>query len=388
MRLLKYILFSSFFLLLLSEQFFFFFPKTLVRDLKGTFVKFEKPELTADNWVKGKYQEQFLKYHEQNLALHPLLIRLRNQIGYSFYKEMNTEGIVEGKENTLYDHGYITTYLGNDFVGDSVVNKKVEMLGYVQAELKKRNIDLVFVMAPSKPAVLPEYIPKRYDLTKKTKSNYDAFTSAFEKHNINHLNITKFFLKRKGIERYPLFTKCGIHWSGYGATLAADTTFKYIENLRQIDLPDYYDAGGEKTPVPRDTDNDLGELSNLLYDIPSAEMYYPKMVFKNDASKTKPNLLIIGDSFTWTWIGFYGFIPNLFSDKTAFWYYNHEIGWSKSLNNGTLTKDLDLKKEVLSRDVIMIINTEPSLKNAGMFFIEQMYELLHKEAEKTQPSKL
>ena len=381
MRILKNILFVSFFLVLLWEQLLYFFPTTYVTDLKGEFIAVEKPQLSLDTWLSGQFQEQFMKHYEQDLALHPLLIKLRNQTGYSLFNEINAAGIEKGKDNVLFDNGYIKTYMGEDFIGDQAIKRKVEMLAYVQAELKKRNIDLVFVMAPGKASVLPEYIPGKYDLTKKTRSNYEAFSEEFLKQNINHLNITKYFLERKATAPYPLFTKCGVHWSGYGATLAADTTFKYLEKLRKINLPDFYDAGGEESFIPRSTDADIGELTNLMVDIPSDKMYYPKIVFKTDTSKTKPNLLVIGDSFVWSWIGFYAYIPNLFNERSVFWYYNHETGWSANGNGKVLTKDLSLKNETLSRDVIMIINTEASLNNAGQFFIEQMFEMLNNEAQ-------
>ncbi|MGZ4048894.1 MAG: alginate O-acetyltransferase AlgX-related protein [Bacteroidia bacterium] len=380
MRLTKHILFALFLLILLSEQVLFFKLPSSIGALKGAFVPVEKPVLSFDNWYSGQYQEQFMKYHEQNMFVHPLLIRLRNQISYSFFNELNSKDIEEGKNHVLFESAYIDQYMGKYFLGDDSIAKKIKKLAFVQAELKKRNIDLIFVIAPGKPSILPEYLPARYDLSQKTKSDYDAYAEQLQKQKINYIDITSYFKKIKHNSKHALFTKCGTHWSGYGATLAADTTFKYLEKLRNIDLPDYYDAGGEESFIPRGTDADLGNVLNLMVDIPSDKMYYPKIIFKKDPSKTKPNLLIIGDSFVWSWIGFYEFLPNLFNEKTSFWYYNHDVGWGANPEN-KLVKDLDLKNEALNRDVIIIVNNEVSLYNSGQHFIENMFKMLKKETE-------
>jgi hypothetical protein len=112
-------------------------------------------------------------------------------------------------------------------------------------------------------------------------------------------------------------------------------------------------------------------------------MYYPNIVFEKNSKKKKPNILIVGDSFVWSWIRFYNFFPNLFNEKSAFWYYNHEVAWSPTDQNKTLTASLNLKEETTHRDFILIVNAESSLNNAGQFFIEQMFEMLHKDTLNT-----
>ena len=379
MKALKYILFVLFILILLSEQLLNLRPVLLVKPLSGVVVPVEKPQFLLDDWLKGEYQNESMKYLEENLLLHPFLIRLRNQVAYSFFNEITNKDIIEGKNHMLFGTPWVIDYLGKDFVGEKEVQNKVEKLSFVQTELKKRNIDLVFIIAPSKAVYFQEYLPEKELLSKRPQNNYSEYVKQFKKNKINYLDFTEIFKQMKAHSKHPLFTKCGVHWSGYGATIAADTTFSYLEKLSSACVPDFYDAGGEETVVPRGTDADISDLMNLLVDVPSDKMYYPKIVFKNNCTK-KPNLLIVGDSFSWSWITtFSPFIQNEFSSESSFWYYNHEIGWSASGKGGTLTKDLDLKEQTLHRDVIFIVNNELALYNAGQNFIEQMYDLLKTE---------
>lgn len=381
MRVLKYILFACFFLVLLTEQLQFFYKRIYPQPLQGVTIPVNKPKLTADNWISGRFQEQFMKHYEQNLVLHPWLIRLRNQISYSIFDEINTGEIEEGKNNFLYERGYIESYLGKTATSEDVLVQKALKLAYVQQELKKHNVDLIFLIAPGKPSILPEYLPSKYDQIKKEKNNYDVFSEQLKKQKINHIDITDYFLKLKPTINHPLFTKCGVHWSMYGSTLAADTLFSYMEKIRNIDLPERFVVGGKESFIPLSTDADLGELMNLMKDPPSDKMYYPYIFFQKNSKNVKPNVLFIGDSFIWSWFGFYDYIPNMCNDKSAYWYYNHEIGWSLQIPSKTLITDLDLKEQTLQRDFIVIETNEYGLGNPGYLFIDKMFDLMHAQED-------
>ena len=97
----------------------------------------------------------------------------------------------------------------------------------------------------------------------------------------------------------------------------------------------------------RFTDNDIGNALNLLRDIPSWEMYYPRIVFDSATKKSKPDVLSIGDSFNQSFWGFYPYFSALFGPNTRYWYYNKLIGWPDSLERKAISvESLDLKKEI------------------------------------------
>lgn len=380
MKIIKHILFILFFLIFFGEYIQNNYPLIRSEPLQGGIVIAPKPNLNLDNWLSGKYQDSLMTFFEQNLDLHPSLIRLHNQIGYSFFCEVNVNKVESGKDQLLFETGYISSYLGKDFNGDEIAINKVKKLAYIQTEFKKRNVDLLFVIAPGKASFFPDFLPSKYDVSKKTRSNYDAYIDQFDKQKINYIDFVKYFQKLKSSTKHPLFTRSGVHWSGYGATLAADTLFSYMEKLRSIDMPDFYSDGGEESFEPRGTDADISSGMNLLYKVPSFKMYYPKVVFKNVENKVKPNVLIIGDSFVWSWITFYDYMPKLFSDQSVFWYYNREAYFPLGQDQkSTNVSQLNLKEQLNNRDYILIIFNESNLDNCGYDFIEQTYELLQKE---------
>jgi hypothetical protein len=376
MRFIKHCLFLLFFLVFSAEFIQTYVPFINAKPLQGFFIVAPKPVFTSASWLAGTYQDSLTKNFEDHLALHPALIRTNNQLAYSLFNETNSEEALPGKDEILYDHRYIESYLGERFVGDAKVVETVRKLAVIQNELKKRNIDFLFVLSEGKASFYPDNFPDRYKGRVKTRTNYDAYSEQLIKQNINHIDFARYFLKMKPVAKHALFPKCGVHWSGYGATVAADTLFHYMENMRDINLTDYYYAGGEVTTTPRNTDEDIVSAMNLWHDVPSFTMYYPNIIFKPDTSKAKPNVLIVGDSYVRGWFNFYPFFQNMLDKKSAFWYYNREVEWSGEEAANRNVAQLNLQQQTMHRDYIIIAFNEFKLEEVGGGFLEQMYDLL------------
>jgi hypothetical protein len=291
---------------------------------------------------------------------------------------------VIGKDNVLFQDFYITSLWGDDFIGDSLINQNVTKLAYIQKKLEEKGKHLVFLLAPGKASFCEENIPSRYFKKQKTKTNYEVCIRDMKKQHINVLDMRSYFMQMKNKSPYPLFPKCGTHWSGYSVTLVADTLFRYMEKVSDVDLVDFHSEKGETTSTKlRFTDNDIGESLNLLWNIPNYPMYYPKVVFKHDATKKKPALLTVGDSFAQSFFGFYPYFSELFNDKTQYWYFNKLIAWPPELERQYIPiENLDVKSELNKYDIILIVSTEQNLRDFGFGFIEKVYPLLKEDDDK------
>ena len=85
-----------------------------------------------------------------------IFVRINNQIDYSLFNIPNSEGIVIGKEGYLFEKDYIRTCLGKDFLGKSVIDKKLLRTKFIQEFLKTKNIDLIIVFEPGKASFFPQ----------------------------------------------------------------------------------------------------------------------------------------------------------------------------------------------------------------------------------------
>ncbi len=346
------------------------------RPLQGSFVSVDKPTLKYARWMNGSYQDSIELYLKENIGLGSFLIRLNNQLDYSLFNKSNAKKTIVGKSGFLFEESYIYAHRGDDFQGRANLSKRIKKLKLVQDQLQDMGIEFVFIIAPGKASFHEEYIPDYYHMETADSTNYETVHNELILQNINHIDFGQYFLEIKQQSPYPLFPKNGIHWSYYGVTLVMDSIANYIEKKSNLDLVDFTSNEGiivYNSNEIRGTDSDIGNALNLLHPPKSNILYYPDVVF-NSSKKDKPNLLSIGDSFNNSFFNLYPYYSKLFSDSSRFWYYNQTVNWPESVAAENIAvKSLNVKQEIESRDIIMIVSTEQNLGNPGFGFQDFIY---------------
>lgn len=345
-----------------------------VRTLDGDFVLAEKPSFTWATWFDGNFQRSYDKYLEDHIGFRDFLVRLTNQIDYDLYRIPHAEGVVVGKNDQLFEFDYIRAYIGEDYIGEAMIDRKIRKLKYIQEYLKKeKDIDLVLVFEPGKATFFPEYIPDRYLDKVSDKTNFDSFLNKAIEHNVRFIDFRNYFKSLKGTTEYPLYPQYGIHWSIYGMWYAADSLISHIEHIRNIDLPDYFIDSMEIENNARRPDYDVGKTLNMLFGLRENEILaYPVSRFEENAHKEKPMVLTIGDSYYWNVFNT-GLPKNLFQNE-AFWYFNKVI-YPDSYFKSKTVNDINLQEEIEKQDVILLMVTERFLFTFGWNFIENVYKL-------------
>ncbi len=340
------------------------------KPLGGVFEPVEEPILTDSTWFSGDFQKQKELYLNENLGYRKTLIRINNQIDFSFFNKNSAEKIVIGKENYLFENNYISATTGEDYIGDKEVNNKVQQAKEAQDILANNGIKLLYVFAPGKGTFFKDKIPDKY-FTKgqNTTTNYSQFKIACEKNDINYIDFNSWFLNMKDTASYPLFPKAGIHWSYYGMYLCADSLIKKMETDLNKDLPEVSLASIEVSTEQRYTEYDLGDMMNLLFPIETYDLAYPAYAYEQEG-KHRPNTLVVGDSFYWNM--YYSGIPGNVFNGLEFWYYN-----SKYFNDGTSkakcqVASLDYLEEIFKYEYIIVLQTDGGLNNFGFGFFNQL----------------
>ena len=339
--------------------------------LNGDFVEKRQPEFSWKGFFDGSFQNAYEPYLEQHIGFHNTLVRLRNQLDYSLFRKPNAEGIVIGKKDFIFEYDYIRAITGRDYVGYHFVDEKLRRLKYVQDYLKKtKDIDLVLVFMPGKASFYREYIPDKYLKKVSDSTNYSVYLSEIQKRGIRYVDLNHFFHQAKKDAPYPMFPKYGTHWSIYGMSRAAHVWLDSIEWFRGRKLNDFNTDSLYFSTVPLRTDYDGGKALNLLCNLSKERFAYPEYVFGHDSSRYKPYVLVIGDSFYWN-IFNSGIPKNLFANE-AFWYYNAKV-YPDFYIKPKYTRELNLKKEVESKDLIFVMVTERFLNIFDWKFIDQLY---------------
>lgn len=334
--------------------------------LKGDVKYAPKPTLANSSWFDGSFQEQQETFINDNFGFRSLYVRLNNQIRFSLFDKINAKGVVLGKDKYLFEENYINAYTGKDFIGESSIRDITDRIKFISDTLNKINKHLIIIIAAGKASFYPEYIPEKY-LPASEATNYNVFKKYLERTEINLIDFNKWFVENKYKSKYPLYPKYGIHWSAYGAALAADSIIRFIEKMRGIDVPNLiYNEVDLKKPFG--ADYDIANGMNLLFKFKREEMAYPRISTESAKNKVQPSVLVISDSFYW---GMYYFGISKSFKNDHFWYYN-QLVYPQSLKKEMLSTNLDLSAEIQNHDVFIIMATEASLNKLGWGFLERM----------------
>jgi len=343
-----------------------------VQPLKGSFKTEEATSFSFTAWFNGTYSVEQEKYLNEHFGFRNLFVRIYNQIQYSLFREAKANGVIVGNDNYLYEEDYILAYLGRDFIGEKKIKNKVDKLIQIRDTLKTINIDLIVVLAPGKGSFYPEYIPEKYNPSNKTTSNYEIYRKTIIEQDLNLLDFHSWFISMKGSSQYPLFPKTGIHWSKYGEFLVADSIIKYIHSLNNEFFQSHIIL--DKINYSKnilDTDDDIEEGMNLLFNIKDLKMAYPNFRFETK-SISQLKALTIADSYYWGLFNS-GLSKHAFNNS-QFWFYNEQI-YPESYDASLNVDDIELQKTIESNNIIILLSTDANLHKFAFGFIDEVYDL-------------
>ncbi len=372
-RLVKYFIFLVLMLMMLlpaMQQRFHLFSE---KPLRGAFVALERPSFSNWNWndwLSGSFQDVFNTRLEHNIGFRNSLIRLNNQLHYSFFRQANAEGVIVGKHAELFEEDYIRAYLGEFFIGTDIWDRKAQQLKSVQDTLQKLGKTFVVVFEPGKGSFHSDRFPAKYDHFEKKVSNYDYLLQCLTQNKVNVLDLNAYFVQIKPKSDFPLFPRIGTHWSYYGAAIAADTTLRFLQTKHGDQIPDLY-TKSLITDSIRHPDDDIWLAMNLLSDPPEQGLAYPRLGFNKAHVDGLYNLLTIGDSFFFNWLSD-SVIYHAFN-RAEFWYYNKHR-WNKSGAQLGQVSESDFESKLNESDIIMIMITERFHQNFAWNFDEQLYD--------------
>ncbi|MBN2668919.1 MAG: hypothetical protein JXR60_06805 [Bacteroidales bacterium] len=328
----------------------------IAKPLKGYFQTTQKPTFSLNDWLNGNWQEQTDNFTKDHFGTREFFIRINNQKNYALYNIVNTQSVIVGNNNCIYEENYIKAYYGKDFIGNEKIKSISTQIKSIDDFLKKNNTHLCIILAPGKGSYYPEFIPLNYQ-TGIDSTNYEIFKKNFDDMNIPYIDFKAYFLANKLHSKYPLYSLSGVHWSDYGASLVADSLVKYVQSFYTEELPNFSYEIVDVTTHLSETDMDAEASLNLLFSINQQEMAYTKNSFSTEG-KRKLKSIVIADSYYWQLFNF-GFSSQFF-DNGKFWYYYQQV-FPDNFEKETLVQDVDAINELKNNDFVFIISTDANL---------------------------
>ncbi len=337
----------------------------------------EQPEKVQLNWKsysEGQYQDYLSAYAKQNGGFREPCIRAYNQCLYSLFHKTTNDNIVFGENGELYLEMYLNEITGKTLKGcygsedyfKARARQDIEKTLVLIDSLKKHNTAFLFVEAPSKTWVYPEYMPQCYRDSVMSFCVQDYYSQLFKEHNIPHIDFLSYFKSLKGKTEYPLYSLYGTHWSESTIPFVADSILRKIESLIGKELPHIVCLDENLQTDYSKQDGELEDLMNLIFPLRKPALPQPIMTL-SDTTMRKPNLLVIADSY------FIQLQESAFADcfnRCDYWKYNDEVITKDIEFKGKVSEYLEAYKMIDEADLIMIINTAPYAYNYMFGFCE------------------
>ena len=195
------------------------------------YVPDEQPvKLSFKTYYDGTFQNYLTDHAKRNSGFREPCIRIYNQCLFSLFSKPTNNTLVPGINKEMYLQIYLDEIKGKtlkDCYGSEEyfkvkAQKDIEKTLVLIDSLKKHNTAFLFVEAPSKTWVYPEYMPQCYRDSVMSFCVQDYYSQLFKEHNIPHIDFLSYFKSLKGKTEYPLYSLYGTHWSESTIPFVAD----------------------------------------------------------------------------------------------------------------------------------------------------------------------
>ena len=326
------------------------------------YVPNEQPvKLSFKTYYDGTFQNYLTDHAKRNSGFREVCIRSYNQSLFSLFGKSTNNTLVPGLNKEMYLQIYLNEIKGKtlkDCYGSeeyfkTKAQKDIEKTLVLIDSLKQHNTAFLFVEAPSKTWVYPEYMPQEYQDSIMPFCVQDYYTQLFKENDIPHIDFLSYFKSLKGQTKYPLYTRYGTHWAESTIPFVADSVLSKIGSLIGQEMPHIVCVDENPSTHYSKQDGEIENLMNLLLPIRKPALPQPIMAL-SDTTLRKPNILVIADSY------FIQLHESCFADafdRCEYWKYNDEVITKKIEFLGKVKYYPDVYKVIDEVDLVMIINT-------------------------------
>ncbi|GAB1484330.1 hypothetical protein MASR2M78_31480 [Treponema sp.] len=315
----------------------------------------ERPKLPKNALALYKFPNQFMDYIDDNIPFRELGIKFYNTIYLDILNESPNNKVILGKDGWLFYTGDNDNFVIKDLVGHSLFTMKQlqnikNNLEVIENYCQSKDIVFLFVIAPNKESIYPEYLPENIiPSDMKRLSQLDKYLKTHS--SIDILNLTKTLLDNKNNQF--LYYKTDTHWNDLGAFYAYEAISKSF-NMDPLNIKNYTFtvnenfSGGLSSGMLHT--NKISEKTHILKsnDIKKSTIREKSNFFKSTQidNSELPTIVIYGDSF-------YEGMSQYFEESFK---YLNAFTWRKT------------SEQIITMDIDFLLNSKPN------YFIFEMVE--------------
>lgn len=354
------------------------------------YVPNEQPvKLSFKTYYDGTFQNYLTDHAKRNSGFREVCIRSYNQCLFSLFGKSTNDNIVQGKQKEMYLKMYLDEVTGKNFKSvygsreafEAQAQRDIEKTLVLIDSLRNHGTAFLFVEAPSKTWVYPEYMPQDCIDSIMPFSVQDYYTKLFKENDIPHIDFLSYFKSLKGQTEYPLYTRFGTHWAESTIPFVADSVLSKIGSLIGQEMPHIICVDENPSTHYSKQDGEIENLMNLLLPIRKPAVPQPIMAL-SDTTLHKPNILAIADSY------FIQLHESCFADafdRCEYWKYNDDVITKDIKFLGKVAFYPDVYKVIDEVDLVLVITTSVHGYNYMFGFCETAQQaFLERDAESTE----
>lgn len=272
------------------------------------------------NWSEfPKFAASLDSYLSDWMPYRAELVGFRSLSRLKLFNETASDRVMAGKDGWLFLSGIDVHYFRNDFpYSDKELVQWGDMLQKRSDWLKHRGIPYLFVVAPSKQTIYPEYVASRYNKVQ-AESRWDQLIAYLSTHtDVNFIDLRP-VLKQAKSEKNFLYSKTDSHWNSSGALIAAKSILNKLNEIvpgAKMQVPDVVfeprpyrggqaimlnvgEALEEKAQFARVASPNAKVLINLTKTYtPADSTGAMRLLLSENKNQELPRALVLRDSFT------------------------------------------------------------------------------------------
>jgi hypothetical protein len=268
-----------------------------------------KPEFNLDHL--DPFPEKYEKFYNDYFTIRSLTVRFFGDLNtYLFKKSPFPDRVVLGYNQWLYLRGNINCYLGTNRLNDDQLKRWKKRIESQKEYIEQKGGKFYFLIAPDKSSIYSENIPYFYYRINNEPIGEQLNNYLLKSTNVNVISLYNYLGQKKDPKN--IYYKLDNHWNSLGGCYAANYVraqiAKDFPKVTSFNVSDYVIT---TTPV---TDGDIWNIigkPNFYSDVEYHLNYKGKPIWIDDrnyayefvrkrvsSDTTKPNIVILGDSFT------------------------------------------------------------------------------------------
>lgn len=167
-----------------------------------------------DSQLNKNYIQDAENYFLDHFAYRKELVAVNSFLYSEVFGVSSEDLVIKGRDGWLFFRASLGDYDGSKHMSDRGLHNIAATLALMQEYSEGMGKQFVFICAPNKNTLYPEYMPYYYKGTT-TPHNWERLVPYLDDKNVNYVNLQTLFEEKNQI----LYHKGDSHWNNYGAAL-------------------------------------------------------------------------------------------------------------------------------------------------------------------------